>query len=312
MTAVRFKRMMSRNWVTKVACLVLAFVVWQGIRENTSFETVMTDVSVRVVTAEGWAVLEQSADAVSVGFRGSRDDIKYLNSDQVEIVIELPENSGAAERSIRLLPRHVKASSRARAVAVTPEQLFVTVGREVERQIPVKVSFEGALPEGIDLEKTVAEPATVKIRGAAQRVGKLEHVRTEPVSLDGRVHSFKTHVSVATAGAAWQVTPERVLAEIVLIERTTTREFSDIYVRPLLLPGEARRIEIRPAKIRVVLKGSDQRMEPLKARDLYVYVDCSELTESAQYELPVRVDVPFGLQVERIEPAVVNITVSNR
>jgi len=57
------------------------------------------------------------------------------------------------------------------------------------------------------------------------------------------------------------------------------------------------------------LRGSPQRIENLEIRDVYAYVDCTEMTEPAEYEVPVRVDVPTGVQVEKIEPPIVQVVV---
>jgi hypothetical protein len=47
----------------------------------------------------------------------------------------------------------------------------------------------------------------------------------------------------------------------------------------------------------------------LNARDVYTYIDCTELAGPADYEVAVRADLPAGLQIEKIEPAAVQVTV---
>jgi hypothetical protein len=42
---------------------------------------------------------------------------------------------------------------------------------------------------------------------------------------------------------------------------------------------------------------------------VYTYIDCTGLTEPADYEVSVRADLPTGLQVEKIEPAAVQVSV---
>ena len=190
-----------------------------------------------------------------------------------------------------------------------PPEVNVTVDREVERAVPVKASFEGSLPEGIQLENAVCDPASIRIRGAEQTLRNLEQVRTAPVSLQDRFISFKTHVAVAANGQPWVALPDRVSVSVNLVEYVDTRRMEDIPVRPLLASGASRMVTIRPEKVVVVFRGSLQRLEQLNARDLYLYIDCTELTEPTEYEVPVRVDMPPGIQVEKIEPSVVQVTV---
>lgn len=303
---------LTRNWILKLLCLLLAFAVWQGIRESTRFEVVLADIPLVIVAGEGHAVLEQSSDVVSVRFRGSRDEIGYIGRDQVSVEVDISDRSDRLRQSIKMVPRYVKTPSRAHAVRFYPAEVTVTIDREVERVLPVKAAFEGELPEGIQLEKAACEPASVRVRGAEQRLRALEQVRTEPISLDGRYNSFKTHVAVAAGGQSWTADPERVSVQLTLVERVATRRIEKNTVRPLLASDDTRVVKIRPEKVAIIVRGSPLRLENLNAADVYTYVDCTELIESAEYEVPVRVDLPPGMQIEKIEPSIVQVVVKKR
>jgi YbbR domain-containing protein len=302
-------RFLIRNWMMKLLCLVLAFAVWQAVRENTSFEVVVADIPVTVTVGEGLAVFDQSTDTVNIRFRGSRDDIRFIDSEQVEVKIDISEHNDRLRQTIKFSPRYVKAPSRAHAVQFDPSEITVTIDRQVERVLPVKVVLEGDLLQGIQMEQNTCTPASVKVRGAERLLSELDQVRTVPVSLDGRYNSFKTHVAVAAAGQPWTVLPERVTAEVSLVERVATRRIENSMVRPMLASDDTRAVKIRPEKVTVTLRGSPQRIADLNARDVYTYIDCTELTDPADYEVPVRADVPAGLQIEKIEPAAVQVTV---
>ncbi len=307
LTALR--PVLSRNWLMKLLCLVLAFAVWQTVRENTSFEVVVADIPVTVTAGEGRAVLDRSTDAVSIRFRGSRDDIRFISSDQVEVKINMAEHADRLRQTIKFSPRYVKAPSRAHAVQFDPAEITVTIDREVERVLPVKVVLEGELPQGIQMEQNACQPASVKVRGAERLLRELEQVRTVPVSLDGRYNSFKTHAAVASAGQPWTVSPERVMAEVSLVERVATRRIENSHIRLLVTSDDTQAIKVRPEKVAVTLRGSPQRIAAVNAGDVYTYIDCTEMTEPANYEASVRADVPDGLQVEKIEPAAVQVNV---
>ncbi len=302
-------RVLGRNRLMKLFCILLAFAVWQAVRENTSFEVLVADIPVTVTAGEGRAVLDQSTDTVSIRFRGSRDDIRFISSDQVEVKIDLSRGADRLRKTVKFSPRYVKAPSRAHAVQFDPPEIAVTMDREVERTLPVKVALEGEPPPGIQMEQAVCVPAVVKVRGAERLLNELEQVRTVPIGLDGRYNSFKTHVAVASVGQPWTVSPERVTAEVSLTERVATRRIENSYVRPLLASDDTRVVKIRPEKVTVTLRGNPQRIADLNERDVYTYIDCTELTGLVDYQISVRADVPSGLQVEKIEPAAVQVTV---
>lgn len=302
----------SRNWMMKLLCLVMAFAVWQAVRENTSFEMIISDVPVTVTAGEGLAVLDQSADTVSIHFRGARDDIRFISSDQVEVQVDISGNKNSLRQTVKFSPRYVKAPSRAHVVQFSPAEITVTVDREVERVLPVKAVFDGELPPGIQMEKSLCTPATVNVRGAERLLSGLEQIRTAAVSLDGRHNSFKAYTAVASAGQPWIVSPERVMVEAFLVERVALRKIENCEVRPMLASDDTRVVKIRPEKAAVTLRGSPQRIAEMNERDVYTYIDCTELTDPADYEVSVRADVPAGLQVEKIEPAAVQVTVRKR
>jgi YbbR domain-containing protein len=309
LSLLRIWQSINRNWTMKLFCLVLAFAVWQAVRENISFEIMVADVPVVVTAGDGRAVFDRSTDTVNIRFRGSRDDIRFISNDQVEVKIDCSAHPGRLRQTIKFSPRYVKAPSRAHAVQFDPAEITVTIDREVERVLPVKVVLDGELPQGIQMEQNSCTPATVKVRGAERLLSELDQVRTMPISLDGRYNSFKTHTALASAGQPWTVLPERVMAEVTLVERVATKRIENSYVRPLLASDDTRVVKVRPEKVAVIVRGSPQRIADLNARDVYTYIDCTGLTEPAEYEVSVRADLPLGLQIEKIEPAAVQVTV---
>ena len=302
-------RVITRNWMMKLFCLTLAFAVWQAVRENTSFEVVVADVPINVTAGDGRAVFDRSADTVNIRFRGSRDDIRFLSSDQMSVEIDISQHPDRLRQTIKFSPRYVKAPSRAHAVQFDPPEITVTIDREVERVLPVKAVLEGDLPQNVQIERAVCTPASVKVRGAERLLSELEQVRTVPISLDGRHNSFNAHVAIASSGQPWTVSLERVTAEVSRVERVATRRIENSIVRPLLASDDRRVVKIRPEKVTVTLRGSPQQIAELNEHDVYTYIDCTELTEPANYEVSVRADLPAGLKVEKIEPAAVQVTV---
>ena len=179
----------------------------------------------------------------------------------------------------------------------------------MKRALPVRAVFEGELPQGIQLEKTLCLPASVEVRGAERLLAELEQVRTLPISFAGRSSSFKTYVALDSASQPWTVFPDHVNVEVVLVERVATRRFENSEVRSLLGSDDMRVVKIFPETVSVTVRGGPQKVAEVTARDVYTYIDCTELAEPAEYEVPVRVDVPAGLQIETIDPATVQVTV---
>jgi YbbR domain-containing protein len=302
---------MNRNWILKLICLVFAIFVWQEIRDRISFEVEIPKVPVVVVAGEGRAVLEQSTDVVSIRFRGSREDLRFINRDQLSVELELAQD-GSLKQVIKLSSRYVKGPAAASAVEFYPETIRVIMDREVERLLPIKATFDGTLPEDMVLVKAVCEPASVRVRGAERRLRDLEQVHALPVSLDGRYESFSAVANVAAEGRLWVVTPERIDVTVELDEQVARRQVEQIEVHALMNSEDSRSILIQPQWVSVKLKGRPDQIERLSLQDLVGYVHCSELTESAEYEVPVRVNTPKGITVESVVPSFVKVVVKKQ
>lgn len=299
---------MSRNWLLKLLCLGLAFVVWQGVNQSNSHEEIVRDVPLSITVGDKFAVLDQSIDRVDIKFSGSQEATRFIGRDRVSLDLAITDQS-SLRQTLTLSAKNVTAPDGLRAVSFDPAEVTVTIDREVDRVLPVKASVEGSWPEGIQLEQFVCEPATVRVRGAESQLAKLELVRTAPISVEGRYESFTTHVNIASEGQAWYASPDRVAVQFIVNEHIDTSRFEGCLVRPMLSSGDNRVVTVEPEQVAVILKGTPPQLEGVSLQDIYTYIDCSELTEPTEYDVPVRVHLPEGVQLDQIDPSTVKATV---
>ncbi|HSR87423.1 MAG TPA: CdaR family protein [Pontiella sp.] len=304
----QFKR---EKWLL-LLCLVLAFLAWQGIRRNIGFEVSVSNIMVDVDVPEGWAVWDKSVQKVNILFRGSREDIRYLNNEQLRVVIPMPEPERGTEMVVRLKPGFLKnpTSANAKVVRFSPDEVVIKLDQEGMKQLPVKATVKGSLPEGLEIERMVSTPATVHVKGAKQVLDAMENIHTEPIELKNRQSSFKESVQIELPqNSRLTIDPEWVTVEFTLEMRSSTALLEKIPVRILCAPGERRLIDVQPQVINVSVRGQQQRLEQIRTADVFAYVNCMELAESTAYELPVAVDLPSGVQLVKTEPAVVHVQI---
>lgn len=303
-------KLRQEKWLI-LLCLLLAFLAWQGIRKNIGFEVSVSNIAVDVDLPEGWALWEKSAHHVNILFRGSREDIRYLNSGQLRVVVPLSEPDAGDELHIRLVEKYLKNPTGAKVVRFSPSDIFIKVDRESERLLPVKAAIEGSLPEGVEIDKIVCTPASVRVSGAEQILNEMQNIQTEPIKLTARQSSFKESIPIALPQIGRvRVDPDWVSVDFVLEQHTSTQDFDDIPVRILCASGETRRMELEPQTIRITVKGQQQRIEQTRTADIFAYVNCAELTENTGYDLPVKINLPSGVQLVKTEPPTVHINIS--
>lgn len=300
-------RIQEEKWLLLV-CLLLAFLAWQGIRKNTGFPADVSNVSVEVDLPPGWAVWEKSSQQVDILFRGSREDLRYLNSGQLRVVIPISSPTAGNEMHIRLEEKYLKNPTDAKVVRFSPADIFIKLDRESEVRLPVKAVTEGALPQGMEIVKVVCTPAVVRVSGAEQVLRELQNVHTRTIRLSDRQGSFKESVPIDVQRTdRIRVDPDWVSVDIQIEQHTGTRTFERIPVRVVSASGENRRIELVPQFVNVTIRGQQQRIEQIREEDVFAYVSCTDLTETGGYDLPVTVRLPAGVQLSGAEPGTIHI-----
>jgi YbbR domain-containing protein len=294
----------------KLLALVLAFMAWQAVRENTRFESMVESVPVRVEVPAGWAVLEKSTDHVSVLFRGSREDVRDLSRDQLEVRVVISEEdilTGA--QTLHLHERNVQTTSAARPVFIKPAELQVWFDHAAERTVPVKAQLKGSLPDGLSVARRTCDPAAVRISGPQQRISQIQYLWTEPVELDGRNESFKERVKVALPSRRWyaRLEPEFVNVEVVMAGQVTSRKFERVPIRLLTESAAGLDYRVEPEFVTVELTGSREQLDQLRDRDVYAFVDCAGFKEKAEYQASVQINLTTGLRAGRVDPESVKV-----
>ena len=306
----RIKDAVTQNKGLKLLSLVLAGVAWYGIHKVISFESVIRDVPLKIMVDEGWAILDRSVNSVDILFAGSQGAIRSLDSEHIEVEVDIRGEPRGGSIVVPLLNKKVHGVlGGARAVQVRPSEVTLSLDQEGDDQVPVKVDIVAEPPVGYEVEKVVATPASVKIFGPLQRLKEVDVLRTAPLDLKGRARSFEIRMPVTPPSERWvaRIEPDSVLVNVTLVERGTTKDLEDVRVHALVDAELGPSLRVWPNKVHVVLSGRSDLVENAKREDLRAYVDCTQLEATANYTLPVRIDAPPGVTVKSIEPPTLEV-----
>jgi YbbR domain-containing protein len=287
----------------------LAVIVWYAVRAATRFDTVVTDVPIEIQSDEGWAVLDRSAETANVRFQGSRSDVRDLDRSRVQIVIDARGQAAPGYRTVRIRTGDVRSSAPVRATLVRPDSLTFSLDREGERSIPVRVEYQGALPDGYEVDQTACSPATVTVRGPMQWLDAAEVIRTAPIDLDGRVQTFQVRRPlVAPQGLETvRMTPDRVQVEVSILEHAANHTVTGVPILLLTPPSVPAPELLSPGTVSVELQGRADVVRGLDAGRVRAFVDCAGALPSGEIELPVSVHVAPGVRLVSVKPSAVRV-----
>jgi YbbR domain-containing protein len=158
------------------------------------------------------------------------------------------------------------------------------------------------------VEGVAVEPTRVLLRGGDSEIGGLAGVRTRPVSVAQASTDVEERVGLEMEGLhLLEVSPSKVWVRVKIIPLVMERGLDGVAVR--LLPPEAK-ASVSPAKVKVFLKGPTELVEGLKEMDLQVTVNAQGV-EPGKHTVSVGVVAPEGIQVVKVEPPRVEITMES-
>lgn len=304
------KRIFLHNLEIKIVAIVLAVVTWYAVRDATSFEMVVRDVKIDVQLKDGMAILHQSASAVDVTFRGSQDDIQRLGPKRIRIMVDLRSRGNAMTDQVVLTADNIEGARGVSVVDITPHRILFSLDSEGEKRVPVHGHITGK-PLAGEVDEITCEPATVLLRGPAQKLQVTEMVYTQPVDVDGRIASFAKRVAVVPPGDNWtaHLQPAEVQVKVSIMEKSSRREWRQKPVAVLFPVNRPPLIDISPERVNVMLTGPSAELQAINEQDLAVFIDCAGLASPARYDLPVRVFIPGKTTVNAtVDPPIVQVT----
>ncbi|MEX2607088.1 MAG: CdaR family protein [Kiritimatiellia bacterium] len=306
------KKKWFHHYKLKAMALVLAILSWGIVKQITNNDKVINEVPVRITFPDGWAIRDKDSNSVQITFRGTREDLLMLDTQTVQVQVDLRDEEFEAEKTITLRPRQVAyTGSNARITSIQPGTLHLQLGKEGQKQLPVLVSQAGSPPEGIKLEAAEAEPGLVTLIGAADLLDNINALQTAPLNLSDKIQSFEQRLDVVLPNPEWvgRVVPSRVLVKVTLAGATIERRFSDI---PLMLTQPAgsqhpMRLSADPARVDVFLRGSPQLLDELDTRRIQAFVSAQSAVSVDGTARKVNVLVPAGLEVLGVQPDTVTL-----
>ena len=310
----KLNRHIKRIWQDKLLILLslaLAFLAWQRIHRTTGFDTTLSHIPVELIAPEGWSLLNRSLDEVSITLRGSQQEIRLLNPDNLRVIVPLSEPGPQQESTVPFQKTHLLNPSEARLIRFNPPRINVSFDQTIERLIPVKASFTGNLREGLEILQATCKPAGILVRGPRQTLEKIEQIKTEPISLDRRPASFMESVTLAMPPHSdLQSDIQRIDVSVEITEQVRTRRFLNVPLRILNNPRKSQSISIIPETINITVSGAQRRIDRINAENITAYVRCEQLEAATTYDLPVQVDLPAGTVLNETEPSVVKVTIN--
>jgi YbbR domain-containing protein len=200
-------RVLFRNPGTKLLALLIACATWYVLagerRERISERTYRIPLSV-VNVPPGTTIVSPLPDAVDVRVRGSFTQLRQLEPEKIEAVVDLL-GATPGERHYPLAPEDINVPREVQVIAIAPSEIRLTLDTLAEKILPVVPDITGEPAEGGRVSEVTANPSVARVIGPSKTLSRITHLRTESVSVEGRTSSFTATTSVVSPSAGVRV-----------------------------------------------------------------------------------------------------------
>ncbi len=301
MLGTLLRRWFYDNALLKLVALVLAvtlFILVSGEKETE--RTVR--VGVAYVRPTDRVLVSDVPDSLEVTVRGSWTRIKRLDPADVDaIVIDLTKRG---DGEIAIDEDDIRIPAGLRVVSIRPAKLMVQF--EHMKRVPVVPELVGASAEGYVVERVVADPVAIAVRGPARVVDSITDARTLPVSVSGKRGPFRSSIALAPLPGGAVAEVDNVAVEVIIVEEVSTRTVQALPVT-LRPPVGAQRagtppgLRVEPQTVNLVLRGGRAAMKQVAERAITASVELhiQDYSLGSSRQAPVLVSgVPAGVAVE--------------
>ncbi|HXV28274.1 MAG TPA: CdaR family protein [bacterium] len=296
---------MTRNWQLKLVSLALAVGLWFYAIGEESVEVTRTVPLTIKLKNEKMSVLTTSVSHIQVTLAAPRALLSDLTSEQIQAEHEIGnEVKTAGEYSFRLEAREIKLPvPQIRVTDIMPEVVGVTLDELIVQKVKIQPNFVGEPAFGYKVRESEIQldPNATLVEGPKGQLEKMEALKTEPIDLVGRVRPLRRTVGLILPPNIKALSETLVDIYIPIVEEFDEKKFENIPVKILKSSQRDLKIELIPAAISFVLKGSRRQLENFTADKILAYVDISSL-DPGQHDVPVQLVLPENVSLKDNTP----------
>ncbi|MBU4310316.1 hypothetical protein KKD34_01890 [bacterium] len=306
-----------RNWFhhnlgIKLASLTCALVLFFYVLSQQGEIRTFGDVPLDFYTDLADLVPTVSPETVSVSLQGPRNIILGLERRQIKVYLDLK----GKEAGQFLYPSEdfkIKCPEGVRMVKITPRIVSVNLEPLATKEMEIKPTILGRPTPGYGIGKTTCDPKSLMVRGPESRLKALAGIPTTPIDVSD-ISSDITRVVKAnlTEEKDLKIIREApIQVSIDLIRELVEKRFTDIPVKIMQPPSSLLEARLKEKRATLLLRGPQESMATLKATNITVAIDVSDLSRGT-YKLKPEVTIPPKIEVVSVTPSLFEVTLGSK
>jgi YbbR domain-containing protein len=297
------------NLPLKLASLVIAISLAYVVQSASNSSTISIFVPLEVMNVpEDRAIVKPIKRGTQVTLRGPSFLVGSLAVNPPQLRVKLPEsNSDRVTVSLRNLDLDLPHGIE--LINMDPSQIEFELETLDKQIVRVEVPRVGQLKKGLTLSNLEVFPKTIQIRGERTDLKAIKAVESEPLDLSSLRESTEVTLNIRPLGGSISASARSVAVRVGISEQPSERSFQKIPVELRVIGGSSEPVVIQPATVNITISGPPNVISELSVSELSPYVrqQDTEIRTGAPRDLgvlnqPVRIQLPEGLKVVKIDP----------
>jgi YbbR domain-containing protein len=303
------------NWPAKVLSIAMAVVLFMFHRMNI-LENRFFSVPLQLELNNTLTPASSYPHMVRVSLRGEANSIFPILEEDIEAYLDFTRYN---EKGNYRAPVQIRRSGTALGVepleiSVDPLEIAVELDEKMNKYVPLKPKFEGYLESGYEMVSYTLTPTQVVVDGPRRLLEQVLELSTETIEIGGRSEDFTTTVHILNRDPLLQIRGDGMAEFRGFVKKLIIiRSFDNL---PVTISGLADNftavMEVTTGSIRIEGNQNElERYNPASNANILT-LDCSGITESGSYTLPVQADIPAMFTLIRSDPTAVTIQVREK
>lgn len=281
------------NYQLKLIALAIGLAIWYYANSRLK-EEVTVNVPLHINVPDGYELVYQSHPRVQMRIIGSHSLIQRRQEESRQNYLSMSVGLDREDFSGGLVKLEVDAGwlnvpeselVQLDVGSLEPTTVRVYVSEIVERIMPVSVNLYGEPRTGYEVGAYNAMPDSVSVRGPAVALDQMSEISTEEISIwDARDNlrrmvPLQTKESIDIIGegevrVALSPDPPQVAVNVEIVGEREEYTYENIPVQLLMPPDFLYDASIAEGEstVSVVIEGTPQQIERIRAEDFHVYV----------------------------------------
>ncbi|MDR1863077.1 MAG: hypothetical protein LBQ67_04055 [Treponema sp.] len=278
-----------QNWPAKVLSIILAVFLFVLHRMSTLEERFFS-VPLNVEAKGNLTPSSSYPRMIRVSLRGDPTSIYPILEDDIEAFADFEKYDvpGTYRSPVQIRKKGTALEVEPLEIGVEPLEISLSLDHRISKFVPLTANIRGRLDSGYTLSSYTLNPTQVVIDGPSGLMGNISELRTDFIDLDGRTGDFSIMVNILNRDPLIVIRGNGSTEFRGFISRIIpVRNISDIPIRLTGLDEAfAGASEIRSGSVHLE-GGSQEELDRFTPPLDFLYVDCSGISESGSYTLPV-------------------------